>query len=180
MTTAHTVYDTKTGREFRIIGDKLGTASTSDQGRSRWSELEIWKTESGQYVIVKAGRSDLVHATRECAGSYAEELTGDDLRQRLTEAYVPCYKCCTSETFARLREQNRSPLGVDKTTPCLYSENDLVSVIVAADAADAVKAVHTRGRNGVSHLTNMALDALREACLRDEVLRSAFEVVVIS
>ena len=47
-------------RDLRITGEQLATASSHHyQGdrQNRWTELELYKTESGKYVIATIGRT---------------------------------------------------------------------------------------------------------------------------
>lgn len=162
------ITDTKTGREYRFEGDCIGRASTHESGRARWSEIEVWRTPAENYVVVKFGRSDLVHLDKKCASKYAVELTGDASIDRVSvEPYVPCPKCTAHVPSRELRSQ-----------PVIYDENDLVTVVVCEDADSVVRAMH-HSSNGVVHLTHLASEALAQASEEDESIARAFNVAVV-
>lgn len=53
----HSVFDGS--RELRFVGCLLATASSEAPGKSRWAEFELYRTQSGKYVLAGIGRSVL-------------------------------------------------------------------------------------------------------------------------
>lgn len=42
---------------LRFTGELLGSASSAREGKTRWAELRIFRTEGGQYVVAGVGRT---------------------------------------------------------------------------------------------------------------------------
>ena len=44
-------------RELVFVGELLGSSSSHSPGKTRWSEVEIYQTVDGEYVVAGIGRS---------------------------------------------------------------------------------------------------------------------------
>jgi hypothetical protein len=56
-TAAHVVRDRD--RELKFRGRLLGSATSKAAGKQRWSEIAIYKTEAGAYIVCGCGRSEM-------------------------------------------------------------------------------------------------------------------------
>lgn len=141
-------------------GDLLGSASSElgfrDERRERWSEIEIYRTVDGKYVVVKIGKSRVVHTSQQCRTLRSNidppELIAGDLR-----GYAMCSVCHPNPQAGSL-----------------YLERPHSSAVVAEAPRGAVAACYSKDRNGLWFLTHNAEDALRDAFDRDRDLEQAF------
>lgn len=161
--TSFTFNDTKSGREFRFDGDLLAHVSTVVPGRPRWSEISIFRTEGGQYVLVKTGKSILFHSTRECSrtGKYYVERKRADHHGEAANG-IPCLQC-----------------GPRANDPIVYEENDLVTVVVSRSAEGVVESAHLEDEDGIMFIPAFVNRALRLASEKDDELKAAFKVEVV-
>lgn len=77
--------------EFR--GVQLADVSTETPSSVRWTEISIYRTEAGRYIIHRVGRSVLYHAVDATCNTGVPatvgELVGDDVYDDLQ----PCTRC---------------------------------------------------------------------------------------
>lgn len=160
---AFEITDTKSGRNYEFDGELLSSESTASPGRSRWSELHIYRTSGGQYILVKKGCSDVYHASRECGrgGRFYTENPVDDFDFDSTQ---PCSKC----------RPDPKPDGK------VFMENDLVTVVVSRSAAGIVDSAHLTDRDDVVFLTKIGMRVLEKAAKKDEAIREAYVHAVVS
>ena len=48
-------------RVLRFSGERVGHASSARHGAQRWSELTLYRTAGGEYILQKTGRSTVAH-----------------------------------------------------------------------------------------------------------------------
>jgi hypothetical protein len=80
------------GRRVVFEGEQLvgDTTDTSDGRKPQWLDIDIWRTDGGNYVVKRAVRYRVVHASENCARAEGYELvTG-------TGSY-PCNICNTGK-----------------------------------------------------------------------------------
>lgn len=53
----HTVWNRE--QEIRFDGELLASGSSFQLGKTRWYEVELWRTIDDRYVVHKVGRSDV-------------------------------------------------------------------------------------------------------------------------
>lgn len=158
-------------REVRFVGEELGSATSRvgrDEDAIRWTEVVVFKTRAGQYVLQRVGASSVYHGgPRECGGSRGERVRTATLPKRLgsekTEDLVACPVCQPGPWH--LLDQ-------------VIVERDVSTVTVAEDADALVTAAHSRDRDDphVLFLSKTAERALRAAAERDPEVREAFLV----
>lgn len=149
--TAYVCKDTKSGRDFHFTGELLAHETTNRPGRPRWSELTIYRTLAGAYILVKTGRSIVYHTTRECSRA------GKHFREAPCEEGVPCKRC------------GIAPLG-----ETVFYENDLSTVIVAKTAEGLVESAHLTDDLQVVFLPQIAHRALVAAGKIDADIATAY------
>lgn len=143
---------------LRFDGEPLSRASSEHgyrgERKPRWTEITIYRTDDGKYVVSKIGKSRVVHAHMRCHVLRNNE----DPLELVTVApgHQPCERC-----FRQPQETG-------------YLENDHATVSVADRPEGAVAACYSRDGNGLWSLSWLAEDALRDAFERDRDLEAAF------
>lgn len=137
-------------RLITFDGAQLGHISSQREHNPRWTEMTVYKTIGGSYVLEKVGKSLVTHmpGCPEIVGKYPrfqEAHPGDDP----DDGYVYCG--CVPEEF-------------DFTK--LLAEEDRYWAMVAQEPARVVDALHRR-REGEQHLPRISLLLLKEVSEAD-------------
>jgi hypothetical protein len=137
-------------RLITFDGVLLGYISSQRASNPRWTEMTIYKTAGGSYVLEKVGKSLVTHmpGCKEIKGRYPrfqEAHPGDDP----DDGYVYC--ACVPSTYDFTR---------------LLAEEDRYWAMVAQEPARVVDALH-RKREGEQHLPRIALQLLEQVSLAD-------------
>jgi hypothetical protein len=146
------------GRTVQFTGVLLSTASSQRPDALRWTEISIYRTQAGKYVIHKVGRTVVYHRTGQPCTSGSTEIKGD-----MRNALRPCPKC--------------SPVlnGAVSTSPLTFEE-DRHTVHVTETGDGVVESAHTQDADGTAYLTRPAKQALLSAAARDGAIRNAYYV----
>ena len=164
--TQHEFIDTKSDRTYRFDGELLAHASSHRPGRARWSEISLFKTRGGEYILVKAGRSLVFHAKRSCAGPFAKSAKGPKIGDAYRER-IPCQRCVPV---------GRPEGGIHE----IFNENDLVTVIRSKSAEGVVESAHILDEDEVLTLPYLAQRMLQDAGTKDEAIKAAYAVEVVA
>jgi hypothetical protein len=171
-----TRYEIKDGaKNITFMGWLLGSASSQTQDSLRWTELELYRTLSGAYILAKVGRSDVFHSEdcdrRDRNGkpmskgkrfATLEEAMPEDAdpEDYLEDWFVPCPDCSPEFTD--------SPVWV---------ERDIYSAPVHSSALRAVNALYqTKGSN--RFLSRIARELLEQATSKDAAIRAAVDTPI--
>lgn len=155
------------GRVVKFTGELLARVSSERKSSPRWTEMEIYRTERGLYVLHKLGRSLVFHSpdclqARQGRLPHGHEVPGGikplDLRDM-----SPCPSC------------NPSYLDPPET---LRFERTRSSAVVAETAEKAIDSLH-RNDNGQRTLPWIASDLIEIASKVDADLRRAYRVEVV-
>ena len=150
---------------IRFDGEVLAFASTYAPGRGRWTEVVIYRSTTGEYIVSKIGRSTVVHLQdSSCRRSYMQTIGRDDL----LSTHSPCRKC---------NPDLGSALNIhisDANVPRLLQESSLFSAKVSAHASGAVAACYSKDKNGLFYLIEPAERALEAAGTLDDDLWHAY------
>lgn len=147
-------------------GILIGSASTrKDTDQDRWTEIKIFKTSTGKYVVQKLGCSVRYHLPAEendekcSSGTYVQ---GSDL----PEDANPCPKC-----------DPEVPEDEDFDEDFQYQlEVTMSSADVVTEPQDIRKSlVITNKQTGKDFLSSVAYTALQEAVRSDKSLLGVFE-----
>lgn len=147
-------------------GRLIGFASTETSETTRWTEIEIFRTKAGNYVVHRVGASVVYHDPKApCAsGSLAQsdELLADG------DDHQPCDRC-------RPLPLSRLPHGSR-----VRRETDRHSADAIRSPEELIRALSLRRPNGSSYLSAVARDALDDAADNDETIaRLTNKTVVI-
>jgi hypothetical protein len=150
-------FDVRDGqRPVTFVGWMVADADSQGGGDPRWTELALYRTTSGKYVLEKIGRSDVFHSVR-CkrrskgiqVDSLEAALKGEDVDPR--DRYVQCEQCRP---------------GYDEAP--VYVERDISSIAVYADAQQAVDALFRKDGDNMRYLSRVARELLDEAAKADQ------------
>lgn len=153
------LHDDTLGQTVMFDGVQLGFSTTEESlDTHRWTEVTIYRTAAGAYVVCKAGLSRIVHAYGSNCSSTARtvDATYDDA--------IACVKCqpdlINDELF--LEEVDRS------------------YVHVSATPSGVIESLYSTDANGVTYMTTTARRALRQASAADADLSRASTTRVIA
>lgn len=171
-------FETKDGpRRISFVGWSLGEASSAPAGEfpSRWTELRLFKTVGGQYILEKVGCSDVFH-NESCPTEPGKPRRGkrwDSLWDAIPEdaddiddpaaIFVPCERC--SPSFDDV------PVWVEK---------DIYSTSTFQTATDVLQALYRPDtRNTASkYLSRVARNLLDQAVEKDQAIRDVVSAPV--
>lgn len=147
-------------RELQFNGTLLASSTSQRRGAYRWIEFELYKTESGSYVLSRVGVSVMYHG----AACYVVKKYG--LQEKpvyeLSEEATPCDTCKPDESLDLVfPEKNRYWAQV-------------------SDAPDAVlDALYKYDDNGARYLTSVAQRLLEEAAKVDVEVAEVYNYEII-
>lgn len=147
-------------RELQFNGNLLASSTSQRRGAYRWIEFELYKTESGSYVLSRVGVSIMYHG----AACYVVKKYG--LQElpvyELSDVATPCETCEPDESLDLVfPEKNRYWAQV-------------------SDAPDAVlDALYKYDDNGARYLTSVAQRLLEEAAKVDVEVAEVYNYEII-
>jgi hypothetical protein len=145
------------GQRTQFVGIHLARTSSWREGSVRWSEIDLYRTSAGAYIIHQTGQSSLYHVEG-CPVIRRNAKTG--LAAMLSERDVAC-PCVPQDLDPNVR---------------VFSEVPLSTVTVVSRADDVVKFLTKTDDKGVSYLTTLARSLLSEAATMDEDIHDATAV----
>lgn len=147
-------------RPITFEGWKIAEADSQNGNDYRWTELTLYKTLTGRYVLEKVGRSDVFHSDAckrrskgvkfedlDAAVSEEDEATLDDL----ADLFVPCEECRPA--------WNTAPVWV---------ERDISAVAVFDSPEKLVQSLFRRDNDNMKFLSRVSRGLLEQASLHDE------------
>ena len=145
-------------------GELLSSASSEHgyQGarKPRWTEISIYRTDEGKYVVSKIGKSRVVHVSMQCRIIKNNE----DPFQPMDLSGGPGDMILCTNCWKR---GELSKIG--------YLENEHATAVPADLPRGAVAACYSRDQNGLWSLSWLAQDALLDACDHDPDLEAAYK-----
>lgn len=155
------MYSVKDGeRTLQFNGVLLARSTSERKGNYRWIEFELYKTESGSYILSRVGVSLIFHgATCRLVSRYRLE---EKPSSTLIEDSMPCEDCAPDDSL-------------DLIFPEKYRHWAQVS-----DKPDAVlDALYKYDDNGAKYLTGVAQRLLQIASLVDSEVESVYNYEII-
>jgi hypothetical protein len=146
-------------RLLTFDGELLAHVSSRIDGRDRWTEMRVYRTTGGSYILEKVGRSIRLHMPgcpdmKEDLPLFQSEHPGDDP----DIGYTWCDQCAP-------------PIGEEYDFPSLLVEEDRFWATLSTDPEVIIDATW-RKREGYRRLPRISVDLLTELCKNDP----AFEV----
>jgi len=155
------MYSVKDGdRTLQFNGTLLAKSTSERRGANRWIEFELYKTESGSYILSRIGVSLMFHgAACSLVSKYKlTEAPAHDLPRRA----VACEECQPDDSL-------------DLVFPEKYRHWAQVS-----DQPEAVlDALYKYDDNGAYYLTSVAQRLLQQAAKVDKDIADVYNVEVI-
>ncbi len=155
------IKDDAAGALYVFTGDLLGSSDSRRRKELRWTEVYIYKTDTGKLVAHRAGCSDIFHtldgALTESTRTHRERnCSSGRLRTSadLHEDAAPCPVCKPDR----------------KALQTVREEEDRSSVVVADTAAELIEALTTTDAAGVRYISKTTRRALEEAAVSDPSL----------
>jgi hypothetical protein len=147
-------------RTLQFNGKLLGKSSSWRRGSNRWIEFELYKTESGSYVLSRVGVSVIYHgAACPLVKRYGlQEVQIEELRQDV----IPCDECRPS--FA---------------AELVFPEKDRYWAQVSDEPSAVLEALYKYDNSGARYLTNVAQRLLDSAALIDKGIESIYRIEMI-
>lgn len=148
-------------REIEFKGRELGRASTEKDDSLRWTEIVIYKTDGGKYIIERLGRSLVYHVPESsCDSGQGYPVLG----RQLSEESEPCPQC-----------QPSVPEDSDFDPAWVFSHERTMS---SAEVVDRPEELHDAlsmydKRRKVSRISHVASTALHLASGNDPELLNA-------
>ena len=151
-------------RTLQFNGLLLSKSSSWKRDSNRWIEFELYKTESGSYVLSRVGVSVIYHvAACHLVKRYGlQEISVDEIESEKIEALVPCDTCSPS-------------LNV----PVVFPEKNRHWAQVSDDPSAVLEALYKYDQGGARYLTNVAQRLLDAAAAVDHGIESVYKVEMI-
>jgi hypothetical protein len=150
-------------RLITFTGQRLGFISSQRDGNPRWTEMSVYKTDGGTYVLEKVGKSLVMHwpGCPDIKGEiprFQEAHPGDDPDDGYT------FHDCVPEEY--------------DFTKLLVEEDRYWSMV--ADMPERVVEALYRRREGSTHLPRIAMDLLEQVSTSDPAFGLGWRVAQIS
>lgn len=156
-----TAYEVKDGaRILKFEGTKLADSSSWRRGSSRWIEFELYRTESGSYILSRVGVSTVFHSSI-CPLVTRYGLHEADITELGADAF-PCTEC-------------HPTLG----EPIVYPEKYRYWTLVSEEPEAVLDALYKSDYNNSRYLTNVAHRLLEQAAEQDSGIDAAYRFEVI-
>ena len=147
-------------RTLQFNGVLLGKSTSYRHGSTRWIEFELYRTESGSYVLSRVGVSIVYHGAA-CRLVQTYKLQ-EVLFKDIVKNSVPCDIC--------------SP---DKSTDFVFPEKHRYWAQVSEEASAVLDALYKYDDNGARYLTNVAQRLLEVSSSKDSGIDSIYRIEVI-
>jgi len=162
--TTHRVQDAARYLEFE--GVRLSEVSTETDAVPRWTDMALYRTDDGRYVLSIVGRSVVYHEHNgRCNSGIPTPVA--EINDDLAEELEPCVKC--------------NPEPLDEFTGLMVSlEEDRPAAYVCASADDVVTQLRNpkaTGSRGTGQISGPGQRLLAIAAGVDEGIRNAVTVV---
>lgn len=149
-----TVHDNE--RTLSFNGKRLAFSSSETPDSVRWIEFEIYRADSGAYIVSRVGVSLVYHMpTCELAEKYGLEEW--DPEEQLTEDSYPCDICRPSAS-----------------APYVCPETTRYWARVCESAEGVVRTLYKTDQRGVRYITNVAARLLENAASADDGIARAY------
>lgn len=155
--TATPVFDMQVRDGNRLLtfdGELLASITSRESDKDRWTEMRVYRTTGGSYILEKVGRSVRLHMP-ECRDIlkdlplFLQEHPGDDPEV----GYSWCAKCSP-------------PIGEEYDFTTLLIEEDRFWATISTDPDVIIDALW-RKREGYRRLPRISVQLLNDLCLVD-------------
>lgn len=145
------------GPTYSFSGKLLGHATTERENSLRWTEIDIYRTDGGNYIVSRLGVSLVYHTNESECTSMGVPLKG----ARLRNDAEPCERCEPAVP---------EDAGFDPEE-MFIAEKTMTSADVVESATQVADALSTWDRNKqMRRLSSVASEALHRAASTDPEL----------
>lgn len=155
------MYEVRDGsRTLQFNGSLLGASSSHRRGSTRWIEFELYRTESGSYVLSRVGVSLVFHGA---ACPLVKRYGLQELPvEKLHEDAIPCEDCYPTED-----------------AELVFPEKYRYWAQVSDDPNAVLDALYKYDDGGARYLTNVAQRLLEDAARQDEKIDQIYRIETI-
>jgi hypothetical protein len=159
-------------RNLTFMGWQVAAADSQSGQDVRWTELTLYKTLTGKYVLEKVGRSDVFHSNsceRKSKGvkfDSLEEAAEDNTEDPLEELFVPCNQDRGNGPHCN-PSYDASPVWV---------ERDISAATVLETAEQVVESLFRRESNNTRFLSRVSRALLEDAAKNDPDIKRVISV----
>lgn len=152
-------------RTLTFVGWKIAEADSQVGTDARWTELGLYRTLTGKYVLEKVGRSDVFHSpkcTRKSKGVQFDDLDSVpdvDEHEDLEYQFIPCEDCRPTYDM----------------TP-VWVERDISAATVLETAEQVVESLFRRESNNTRFISRVSRALLEDAVRNDEEIKRVVSV----
>jgi hypothetical protein len=155
------MFEVKDGaRTLQFNGRLLGKSTSWRKGSTRWIEFELYRTDSGSFILSRVGVSLVFHGAA-CPLVRRYGLQEVDY-SNLTIAAIPCEQC--------------SP---DESAELVFPEKYRYWAQVSEEATAVLDALYKYDDGGARYLTNVAQRLLEESSRLDDEISSVYKIEII-
>lgn len=155
------MFEVKDGnRTLQFNGKLLGKSSSRRGDSTRWIEFELYRTESGSYILSRIGVSILYHGAA-CFLVKKYDLEEVDY-DTLTGDAIPCEECYPTEE-----------------AELVFPEKNRYWAQVSEEPSAVLDALYKYDGGGARYLTNVAQRLLEEASRIDNEIARAYRFEII-
>ena len=148
-------------RTLQFNGRKLAESTSERRFSTRWIEFELYRTDSGTYILSRTGVSLVFHGAA-CPMTSRYKLT-EISTSKLDSRAIPCDTC--------------NPSG---TLDLVFPEKHRHWAMVTSDPVEIVDALYKYDEETDSHyLTSVARRLLDQAAKVDSEIESAYTIEII-
>lgn len=151
-------------RTLQFNGTLLSKSSSWKRDSQRWIEFELYKTESGSYVLSRVGVSVIYHgAACNLVRRYGlNEVPTDSVSSEKIELFTACDSCSPTLDL-----------------PVIFPEKDRHWAQVSDEPAAVLEALYKYDDGGARYLTNVAQRLLDEAAAVDSAIEAIYKIEMI-
>lgn len=155
------MFEVKDGaRTLQFNGTLLAKSSSKRSDSYRWIEFELYRTESGSYVLSRIGVSTIFH------GAACQLVSRYGLQEKpsntLSLDFIPCEDC-----------------DPDSSLDLVFPEKNRYWAQVSEEASAVLDALYKYDDGGARYLTNVAQRLLEEASDIDRNIAGVYRVEII-
>ena len=155
------MFEVKDGtRTLQFKGKELAKSSSWRRGSTRWIEFELYRTESGSYILSRIGVSLVFHGAA-CRLVQTYKLQEFPYGSLVKDA-IPCEIC-----------------GPNEQASLVFPEKHRYWAQVSEEPDAVLDALYKFDDGGARYLTNVAQRLLEAAAEKDSAIDSIYKVEVI-
>ena len=155
------MFEVKDGtRTLQFKGKELAKSSSWRRGSTRWIEFELYKTESGSYILSRVGISLVYHGAA-CPLVSRYGLTEVQVKELQSDS-IPC-EICNAMPDAQL----------------IFPEKPRYWAQVSEEATAVLEALYKYDDGGARYLTRVAERLLEDASDGDSGIESVYRIELI-